>query len=59
MIGLPHRCAVEVHHQPFGGIKRDTIDELDALKPRAELGADEGGARVRGVHVQPHLFIFA
>lgn len=53
----PHGSAVEVHHHPLAGVEGDGVRELDARQPAPELGADEGGAGVGRVHVQPKVLL--
>ena len=55
----PHRGAVEVHHEPLWRVESETVGELNAVHPDPELRADEGGPGVGGIHVEPHLLIFA
>lgn len=55
----PHGSAVEVNHHPLAWVEGERVSALDAFEPAPELRANEGGAGVGGVHVQPHLLLFA
>lgn len=55
----PHCGAVKVDEQPFVRVKVKGVRLLDAFHEVAVLGADEGGAGVRRVHVQPDVVLRA
>ena len=54
MVGVWPECsAVEVNHQPLGGVEGEAVGVVGPLHPVSVLGADEGASRIGGVHVHP------
>ncbi len=58
-LSLPHSGAIEVNHEPLGGVEGQAVGILDASHPGPELRADEGRSGVGRIHMQPHLLFFA
>ena len=56
---MPHRGTVEVDHHPLGRVERERRGVVNSVHEDAELGTDERGAGVRGVHVHPQAFLVA
>jgi len=56
---LPHGGAIEMDHHPFARVERHGVRVRDAGEPVSELGTYERCSRVRGVHVEPHVFCVA
>ena len=53
----PEARAVEVDQQPLGRVEGERGGALDAREKTAELRANDGTARVRRVHMEPHTFV--
>lgn len=53
---LPHGRAIEMNHHPFTRVERNRVRVRDARKPMTKFRTYERRARVRRVHVKPHVF---
>ena len=57
--GLPHGCAIKVHHKPFRRIESYAVGIFNAGHKGPKFRTDKGRARIGRIHMQPHLFFFA
>lgn len=48
---LPHRGAVEMHHEPFTRIEGKRVGVFDSLKPRSKLWTNESASSIGCVYV--------
>ena len=54
---LPHGRAVKVNHHPFGWVKGERLRMFDAIHHVTIFRADEGGAGIGSVDVQPDVLV--